>query len=79
MPSSTVFSLPRIENLHSREESMLDGSDFEDLYRNHSTNHSSSAHYWLGKKIFLHLLGEIVFHEATSQDAIDDLDVSPAE
>lgn len=57
---------------------MLDGSDFEDLYRNHPTNVSSSAHYWLGKQMFLHLLGEIVFHKATAQEAIDALDVSPA-
>jgi hypothetical protein len=58
---------------------MLDGSDFEDLYRNHSTDRSTSAHYWLGKQMFLHLLGEMVFHEATAQATIDDLDVSPAE
>lgn len=57
---------------------MLDGSDFEDLYRNHATNRPTSAHYWLGKQTFLHLLGEMVFHEATPQEATDDLDVSPA-
>jgi hypothetical protein len=55
---------------------MLDGSDFEDLYRNQPIKRSSSAHYWLGKQMFLHLLGEIVFHEATTQEAIDALDVS---
>ena len=58
---------------------MLDGSDFEDLYRNHPTNVSSSAHYWLGKHMFLQLLGEVVFHEATAQETIDALDVSPSE
>jgi hypothetical protein len=57
---------------------MLDGSDFEDLYRNQPTKRSSSAHYWLGKQMFLHLLGEIVFQEATTQEAIDALDVGPA-
>jgi hypothetical protein len=78
MPSSTTFSLPHSKSLHSLEESMLDGSDFEDLYRNQPIKRSSSAHYWLGKQMFLHLLGEIVFHEATTQEAIDALDVSPA-
>lgn len=76
MPSSTIFSLPHIESLHSREESMLDGSDFEDLYRNRPASGSSSAHYWLGKQMLLHLLGEIVFYEASTREATPTLDVS---